>query len=229
MLGKGGTDCLIELHPWIVELAAHYTRKGYWFPARGQRGTWPHARSAPSRRGCSRAWGSRARSTDAATGSARPSCGAAAATSGLLRSSSARVAGLDGGLHPDRRHGALSGRAGAARLTSTNEPLQVPSQATVSGSVLRASDEGESGYLAKPQAESVGKCRRTQPGFESFARNGLASPSRQPPWIPAYPPPRPCRAALAPPNVGNPPTVSGSGRSVAESLFSVPPSQGTTP
>jgi len=35
VLGKGGVDALLPLHPVIAQLAAGYPRRGWWFPARG--------------------------------------------------------------------------------------------------------------------------------------------------------------------------------------------------
>ena len=35
VLGKGGTDEVIPLHPAVAELAASYPRSGWWFPAYG--------------------------------------------------------------------------------------------------------------------------------------------------------------------------------------------------
>jgi site-specific recombinase XerD len=35
VLGKGGVDAIVPLHPAIAELAQTYPRRGWWFPARG--------------------------------------------------------------------------------------------------------------------------------------------------------------------------------------------------
>ena len=45
VVGKGGVDALLPLHPVIAELAAAYPRRGWWFPARGTN------REAPDGRG----------------------------------------------------------------------------------------------------------------------------------------------------------------------------------
>lgn len=46
VVGKGGKDRQVPLHPVIAEIAADYPKSGYWFPARGtNRGEHIHHRS----------------------------------------------------------------------------------------------------------------------------------------------------------------------------------------